>query len=120
MDRTLYDLRDLINKELDEIVKSGKMTTESLCSVDKAVDVLKDIHEMEISDGEDYAMDYPMGYERRYSGRQRRDSRGRYSRGRDYMYEGSMVDRLEDMMRTAENEHEREMIRKWMKQAENG
>ena len=113
MDRTLYDLRDLINRELDEIVKKGTLTSESLCNVDKAVDILKDISEIE-SGGEDYSMypdEYRMDYRR---DARRRDSRGRYMRG----YEDSTMEHLEDMMHNAKTEQEREMIRKWMAQAE--
>ena len=41
--RVLDDIRDILEDELKDIMKSGEMTPKYLEIVDKAVDVIKDI-----------------------------------------------------------------------------
>lgn len=41
--RVLYDICDILEGELEDIVKSGEMTPKDLEIVDKSVDVIKDI-----------------------------------------------------------------------------
>ncbi len=41
--RVLYDLCDILEDELEDIVKSGDMNPQDLEMADKAVDIIKDI-----------------------------------------------------------------------------
>lgn len=126
MERLYDDVKQLLHKEIDGIVKKGSLTPQELESLYKAIDVLKDICEIkEKEEGmEGYSerggYSYRMPYDDRYynihsfrgDGSQggysmRRDQTGRYSR------EGAkehMIDGLYSMMGDASNEAERGAI----------
>lgn len=138
MENTLYDLREIVTRELDEINRKGELDENTLVCAYKLIDILKDIGEIE---GQEmgysqatmypYSMDdgnsYRGGYSNRYSNdgysmRQRRDSMGRYSnrpyRG-GYSREGDngdMMEKLERMLRDAPSETERQVIQRIMNQ----
>lgn len=122
MERIYDDLKMLLHKELDNIVKKGTLSPAELESVYKAVDVLKDIceiNEKEMAMEEGYSGRMPYVYDDRYydihsyrngnsSGySSRRDSMGRYSRTDA---KTRMVDGLYSMMGDASNETERGAI----------
>ncbi len=147
MDKKLYkEVEKLHEKELREIVERGELNPESLEICVKALDNLKDISiicamkkeaEME-EEYSEYSGRYPYMYENdasyargRYSSK--RDSMGRYSRGSyddsydrgsyNYArnsYDGySRTEELENMMREAKTEKERELIRQLMEAKQN-
>lgn len=97
---TYEKLRDLLEHELDEIVASGELNESKLHCVDKMVDILKDLDEIEEN-----------GYSESYRARPRYSYR-RNSRG--YSRDGDLMMRMENMMDGAQNEDERNMIRRIM------
>lgn len=126
----LYDqIKDMLCDELEEIAKKKELTTNSLDVIYKSVDVLKDISTINAMEQEyGYSND---GYSQGYFGRTpyymyddiphdghsyaRRDSRGRYSSegySRNDGYSGDTKDELQRLMSNAQNDREREAIRK--------
>ena len=76
----LYDLKDMLCKELDKIVDKKDINPTELEIAYKAVDIIKDIttiEAMEEADFSDYSYDDGMSFRNG-----RRDSMGRYSRRR--------------------------------------
>ena len=134
-------LEELIGREIDKEVAIGSLTPDSIRTIGYAVDVVKDLREIEKCDKEmqeGYSGHYPQrGYNimpysyadpmmmQDNSFAQRRDSMGRYSRdGGSYRDGGysrdEKIDHLEKMMNEAKDPDEREMIRKLIIKAENG
>ena len=85
---TYYDAKDMLKKELDEIVKKGELSAGSLETIDKLLNSIKNsckiiMYEEYADDGYSYAdadgdmSDY--SYARGRGRNARRDSRGRYS-----------------------------------------
>ena len=129
-----YDkLYDMLEKELDEIVKKGALTADSLMSLDKIVDVMKDINE--ICDHDEDSGYSQRGYvytnggnSYRRSGNSYRD--GRYSRGganRGNSYRGysrrdereEILNHLDYLMETSGTEKERQAIKDALNALEN-
>lgn len=128
--KDMHELKEMLCKELEEYSRKGKMSAGDLETIHKLTDTIKNIGKIEMLDEEDgYSQDggweargrydrgmYPMDGGYSYRGR-RRDSRGRYSRndGRGYSYEDGkheMIAELEDMMKDASNDRERDAIRR--------
>lgn len=136
----VYDkIKDMLCDELEEIAKKKELTTSSLDVIDKSIDVLKDIAtikamEQEYPEGysEDsgysqtgnsywgrypyYMYDDGMSYARGRGANAKRDSMGRYSsegysRGYDG-YSGDTKEELQRIMNMAQNDRERDAIRK--------
>lgn len=91
--QTYYDAKDMLKKELDEIVKKGEMSAVSLDTIDKLLSSI--VHACKIIMYEEYAEDgysyadgdmdmsnysYARGNGRGRGSNARRDSMGRYSR----------------------------------------
>lgn len=116
----LYELKDMLCKELKEYGEKGELTAGSLDTIDKLAHAMKNLDrviEAYEEDGEYSGRSYPDGmggsYARgRYSregrsyarGRMnaRRDSMGRYSG--NYSRDDGMVDELRELMQDAPNE----------------
>lgn len=138
----MEELRKTLEKELEKISTKGSINETDLGHVDKLTHSIKSIDTiMAMQDAGYSERAYPY-YGNSYDGGnsyyrgQRRDSMGRYSRddgysyarrGRDgdgdgryyergYSREGSIRERLEDLMADASNETEREAIRRAMSQ----
>lgn len=135
----VYDqIKDMLCDELEEIAKKKELTTNSLEVLYKGVDILKDISTIKTMEQEypeeGYSRD---GYSQGYYGRMpyymydenpgssyargrgsnaRRDSMGRYSGGHIYDehmgYSGDTREELQRIMNSAQNDREREAIRK--------
>lgn len=145
--KALYDLKDKLQDELDEIARKPEMGAGDLELVHKLTDTIKNIDKicaLEEDGGYSEAGDYEGGsynrgssyanrgkhyvrghYSREgnmdgnYSGRGR-DSRGRYSRdgySRHDAKEGMMM-QLGEMMESASTDRERDAIRRCMDQLE--
>jgi len=125
--RSLYDIKDLIEEELKDISKKDELNETDLDNVFKMVDICKDIATIEAMKEHRYSRDYddyPMSYGGRSYARYGRDGDGdgRYSeRGSSYRdggYSGhdSTKEKLEQMMRKAGSEQERESIRRVLEQ----
>ena len=131
MANTYEKLRDLLEGEIDEIVKGGSLDKEKLHCLYEMVDVIKDIgeiddHDSGYSTGRMYYDPMMMGY----SGANRnRDSMGRYSRtgyNRGGSYNGGnsyrggysrgcdTMSNLQAMMQDAQTDQERDAIRRVM------
>lgn len=119
---SLKKIKDNICRELDKMSNMDNLNSASLDALDKLTHTLKSIetiNAMEQKYSNDYSRD---GYSGDYSYARNRDSLGRYSRdgysGRMYRdgYSGhsDIKSKLEDMKRTAQNDHERQMIEEWM------
>ena len=130
----MYELKDKLCRELDEIARKPEMSAGDLETVHKLTDTIKNLDKIEIledggysRDG-DWEMEGRGSYERgaSYRGR-KRDSMGRYSRDGRYgptarMYsradaKDDMMAKLEDMMGSA-SEQERAILRQAMDKLE--
>ena len=135
----VYDqIRDMLCDELEGIAKKKELTTNSLEVLYKGIDIIKDISTIEAMEQE-YGSSHDSGYSGGYYGRMpyymyddgmgghgnsyargrganaRRDSMGRYSnegRSYDYDYSGDTKEELQRLMNSAQNDREREAIRK--------
>ena len=137
---TYYDAKDMLKKELDEIVRKGELNAGDLEMVDKLLDSIKNackiiMYEEYSEDGYSYAdgdmdmADY--SYARGRGSRAKRDSMGRYSsddgrrmysrRGR-YSYAGDdkqeKIEMLRDMMSDSNSDEERRAIQKIIRRME--
>ena len=144
----MYDkLKDMLENEVDKIVKDGQVTQTTLCNLDTLIDVIKDIEEIKEKEDFGYSgrrgrggMMYDDGYSRNgyenynrgssYDGRY--DNRYYDDRGRDgYMkYEGDlhysgtgskdhMISLMKDAMSQATTQEEHDEIMKMIKKMEN-
>lgn len=111
MDHRIETSKNIMLTELEKINNTGSLNPDSLCNMGKLIDGLYRIEKMRMIEdvGEDY---YPESYGR-YDGRPRRRMyRGRYEHD---PYEGEdMHSFLEESMRKATTEAERERIRRLM------
>lgn len=137
-----YDVKDMLKKELEDIVKKGELSAGSLDTIDKLLDAIKDackiiMYEEYSEDGYSYAdadsdmSDY--SYARGRGTQAKRDSRGRYSsdyrypyarRGdRGYSYgadKDEKIDMLRNMMNEVHTDDERRALQKIIHRMENG
>ena len=141
---TYYDAKDMLKKELDEIVKKGELSAGSLDTIDKLLNSIKNsckiiMYEEYAEDGYSYAdgdMDmsnysYARGNGRGRGSQARRDSMGRYSntRGRrmysrrgGYSYDDGekeeKIEMLRDMMQETSSDDERRALQKIIRRYE--
>lgn len=135
---SLNKLKEMLHCEIDKIADQGEITAGSLESVGKLLDAIKDIEEIEMSEGEKgysqrgyggQIMYYPndMYYDNGGSARGMNRRSGRYYRGNMNSYRGmnsyadskdQMLDQLQEMMDTAMSDKERQAIQKCMRQIE--
>ena len=118
----IYELKEMLLKELEEYGKRGDLSAGSLEIVDKLAHSVKNlckvIEDMEESDYSSYgggmpyrgnSYDRDRSYARGRGRNARRDSMGRYSRD-GYSRAGEIAQRLRDLMRDAPDEHTRSEI----------
>lgn len=129
----MYELKDKLCKELDEIARKGELGAGDLEIVHKLTDTIKNLDKIEMLEDGGYSQagDWEIegrAYNRGNSyARRKRDSMGRYSRDGRMMRGGysrhdakeAMMDQMEDLMAQAGSEKEREAIRRCMNQLEN-
>lgn len=145
---TYYDAKEMLHKELADIVKKGELSAGSLETIDKLLNSIKNackiiMYEEYSEDGYSYAdgdMDMAnYSYARGRGSQARRDSMGRYSsegdgnysnaRGRrmysrrgGYSYADDKDEKIEilrDVMGEASSDDERRMIQKIIRRMEN-
>ena len=145
MGKSMYELRDKLCDELDEVARKPEMGAGDLELAHKLTDTIKNIDKICIMDegggysqagdweargrfGDQYARE---GYNEggnSYRGRNR-DSMGRYSRNggmyddgtsrrRGYSRGGDMMENVEAMIDEAETDEQREAVRRFKKQLE--
>lgn len=130
----MYELKDKLCKELDEIARKPEMGAGDLEIIHKLTDTIKNLDKIEMledggySQAGDWEADMRGTYGRSSSYRGRkRDSMGRYSRegrgGRGgysrHDAKEAMMEQMEMLMDQAGSEREREAIRRCMGQLEN-
>lgn len=123
--QTYYDIKAMLKRELDDIVRSGELSAGSLDTIDKILHAIKNdckiiMYEEYSGDGYSYAdADADMtDYSRR--GR-KRDSMGRYSRRHGYSYRDADMDKVElikEMMKEATTDDERRALNKILRRLE--
>lgn len=115
---TLYDLRDMLCDELDEIVKKGNLSAGDLDVVHKLVSTMKNIDKITMyedgySRGGDWSADIRGNYGKgsSYNNRGKHYVRGHYSRtdAKEHMRA-----QIEDMLRNSDNDRVREALRRCM------
>lgn len=129
----MYELKDKLCKELDEIARKGELGAGDLEIVHKLTDTIKNLDKIEMLEDGGYSQagDWEIegrAYNRGNSyARRKRDSMGRYSRDGRMMRGGysrhdakeAMMEQMEMLMDQAGSEREREAIRRCMGQLEN-
>lgn len=143
---TYYDAKDMLKKELDEIIETGKLDERNLETVDKLLNSIKNsckiiMYEEYAEDGYSYAdgdMDMSnYSYARGRGRNAKRDSMGRYSSARDgrggnrgggysrrggYSYDDGekeeKVEMLRDMMQEVSSDEERRALQKIIRRYE--
>lgn len=125
----LYELKEMLMKELEEYGRKGELTAGSLEIVDKLTHTIKNLCKIieESEESEGYSSRYyPMygsyndGGSYRRGGRsyaQRRDSMGRYS-GDGYYRDGGMVEELRELMEDAPDERTRQEFQRFIDKIE--
>ena len=109
MGKSMYDLRDMLCEELENMTAQGNLSADRLKVIDMLTHSIKSIDTIIAMEDSGYSRND--GYADRYS-RTRRDSRGRYSRddGKD-----RLMHQLKDMMHDSDD-RERELIKRFMEQ----
>lgn len=113
----MYDLRDMLCKELEEISRKGEMSAGDLDAVHKLTDTIKNIDKIErledsgYSRGGDWEADMRGTYGRgsSYANRGRHYVRGHYSRADAAEH---MRRQLNELMRGAEDDRTRDALRR--------
>lgn len=109
--KSMYDLRDMLCKELDEITRKGELGAGDLDIVHKLTDTIKNIDKIEAMEEDGYSSrrdEYDM------RGRGRRGThyvRGHYSRGGGI---DNMKRQLQEMLDNADDESIRRAIQRCM------
>lgn len=113
--KSMYDLRDMLCKELDEISRKGELGAGDLDIVHKLASTIKNLDKIEAMEG---------GYSGRYPNDDMRDSYGRgvsyarrhYVRGHYSRADATehLRDQLGDMMRETDNERIKDALRRAM------
>lgn len=121
----IYDLKEMLCKELEEYGKKGEMTAGSLDVVDKLAHTIKNLDKI-IETYEEEGYSNRGGRNRSYAGGRsyrggsyargrgsnaRRDAMGRYS-SEGYSRADDMIDQLNDLMEDAPDERTRMEIQK--------
>lgn len=131
----MRELREMLRREVDKIKDKGSMSAGDLDVVYKLVDTIKDSYEIEEYEADEHSHaggmqgggrgvnrggnynDGGYGDGNSYR-RQRRDSRGRYSREAGYSYDDGMEEVWEilEMMETGLPDEQREAIRRFRRE----
>ena len=121
----LYELKDMLMKELEEYGSKGELSAGTLEIVDKLTHTIKNLCKIIDEYDEGNSGYYPMAYEGgmnrrsyRRSYAQRRDSRGRYSNERGYSRDGGLVEELRELMQEAPDERTRQEFQRFINKME--
>jgi uncharacterized protein Yka (UPF0111/DUF47 family) len=103
----LYELKDMLCKELEEYGEKGELSAGALDIVDKLTHTIKNLDKI-IDNYDDYSG--RMSYRGRSYGT---DGMYRYARRSDrYSRSADMIDRLRDLMKDAPDDHTRNEIQR--------
>ena len=135
----LYEIKEMLCYEIEEIAKKGELTPGGLETVHTLTDTIKNIDKIEMLEeyDDDYSGDDDYSYARGRGRNAKRDRMGRYSRDGGYGREGGNYGRtggmmysrddgkehlmrdMREMMDEAKDERQREAYRRAMKELEN-
>ena len=134
---TYYELKDMLKKELDDIVKKGELSAGSLDTIDKLLNSIKNACKITMyeeykeggysyADGDHDLHEYSYARGRGYTAKRdsmgRYSSEGRYARRGDYSYADSgkqaKIDILRDMMTEVSSDDERRALQKIIRRME--
>ena len=89
--KAMYDLRDMLCKELDEISRKGELGAGDLEIAHKLTDTIKNIDKIEMMEDDGYSRDGDYSSDGDYSrgGDWQADMRGTYGRGSSYARRGT-------------------------------
>ena len=105
----LYELRDMLCKELEDYGKKGELSAGALDIVDKLAHTIKNLDKIiDVCESEDYSNCGSYGYRDGTSYARRRDSRGRYSS--EGYSRHSIADKLRNLMREVPDERTRQEL----------
>ena len=116
-------LYDYICEELEELERKadkGKLSAAEIQYGDTLAHFKKNLLTADAMEGEGYSKDYSYARSSR-GGRsyaRRRDSMGRYSRGRGYSMDDAMISELHELMEDAPDEMTKREIKKFIKKIE--
>ena len=130
----MEELKEMLCEELEKITKKGELSAGSLDVIDKLTHSIKSIDTIIAMEDAGYSNESGYSYARGHGRNARRDSMGRYSResmndnrGGSYERGYSRADAKEELMmelreleQDAGDEETRYMIKKWIKQLEQG
>ena len=137
MDKVMYDLKDLLKKEIQKVVDKHDITPSEMESVYKATCTMEKICKMEHMENEKYHEDssnkrFYMAYDNDMSNRVMRGPDGRFMSSHDYPYhhdpammsyehdrsnhsiKDRMIDKFERMMDDASTDYERQELQNWI------
>lgn len=114
----LFDLREMLCRELEEYGKKGELSAGALEIVDKLTHTIKNLDKIiETMEGEDYSgasyyqNDGYGGMSRTYGRTRMRNNRGQFS-SRGYSRTGDLAEQLREMMQDAPDERTRQEIQR--------
>ena len=110
----LYELKEMLLKELEEYGSKGELSAGTLDIVDKLSHTVKNLCKIIDAYEDDDGYSGNMPYRRSY--RTRRDSRGRYSNG--YARDEGMVAELRSLMQDAPDERTRQEFQRFISKIE--
>lgn len=121
--KAMYDLRDMLCKELDELARKGELGAGDLEIAHKLTSTIKNIDKIEMMEDDAYSERYPRG------GDWEADMRGTYGKGNSYARRGThyvrghysrdgarddMKRQLQEMLDNADDESIRKAIQRCM------
>lgn len=126
--KAMYDLRDMLCKELDEISRKGELGAGDLEIAHKLTDTIKNIDKIEMMEDDGYSRDGDYSSDGDYSrgGDWQADMRGTYGRGSSYARRGThyvrghysradsmehLREQINDMMRETDDDRVKEALR---------
>ena len=127
--KAMYDLRDMLCKELDEISRKGELGAGDLEIAHKLTDTIKNIDKIEMMEDDGYSRDGDYSSDGDYSrgGDWQADMRGTYGRGSSYARRGThyvrghysradsmehLHEQINDMMRETDDDRVKEALRR--------
>ena len=127
--KAMYDLRDMLCKELDEISRKGELGAGDLEIAHKLTDTIKNIDKIEMMEDDGYSRDGDYSSDGDYSrgGDWQADMRGTYGRGSSYARRGTQYvrghysradsmehlrEQINDMMRETDDDRVKEALRR--------
>ena len=127
--KAMYDLRDMLCKELDEISRKGELGAGDLEIAHKLTDTIKNIDKIEMMEDDGYSRDGDYLRDGDYSrgGDWRADMRGTSGRGSSYARRGThyvrghysradsmehLREQINDMMRETDDDRVKEALRR--------